>query len=76
MRTILFDTAPRDEFDTVDHRLEIVGRKAVFIAGPGTEMVGTVEAPTRWSSGYNIIRFPNGTWARADRVVRLIDEEN
>jgi hypothetical protein len=51
----------------------IVGRRAIFTTAAGDRLQGTVQPPTRMSSGYPIVRFANGTWARCDDLIELTD---
>jgi hypothetical protein len=54
--------------------LPIVGRRAAFATYEGQRLLGTVEAPIPGvSSGYPIVRFPGGLWARCDDEVILLD---
>jgi hypothetical protein len=51
----------------------IVGKQAVFTTDDGRTLHGTVMPPTPMSSGYPIVAFPGGMWARCDNEVVLID---
>jgi hypothetical protein len=52
----------------------IVGKRAVLTTDDGETLPGTVEAPIPgMSSGYPIVRFPSGLWARCDDEVILLD---
>lgn len=73
MNTEMHNINPRHDFDGM-HIAEIVGRRAVYTTSEGERMVGVVEAPTRHSSGYPIIRFEDGRWGRADADVELVVE--
>lgn len=55
------------------HETAVYGREAVFTTYEGERVIGTVEAPTRWSSGYPIVTFADGTWARLDTLIEVVN---
>jgi len=46
----------------------VIGKTGTTILDDGTSVIGTIEAPNRFSSTYPILRMMNGKW------VRLTDE--
>lgn len=47
-----------------------IGTPAVFTTWEGERRVGTI---TRWSAGYPVAEFPDGTWARLDSTVEVAE---
>jgi hypothetical protein len=50
----------------------LVGRSAVFHTFDRGIRIGTLDMPTRSSSGYMVIRFDDGMWGRADDEILLV----
>ncbi len=50
----------------------IIGRRALYRTAEGIDLVGVVEEPTRFSSGYPIVRFDDGRWGRCDDEIRVL----
>jgi len=55
-----------------DSRPWWIGRKAIFTTWEGQEMVGTIDG---FHQGYPRVVFPDGRWARLDRVVTLVEDQ-
>jgi hypothetical protein len=62
------------ERDTEAAISRLVDSVAVFYTFEGEERIGLIEAPTRSSSGYPIIRFADGMWGRCDDEIHLVAE--
>jgi hypothetical protein len=48
-----------------------LGTQVVFTSYEGDRTVGTI---TRWDDLYPVATFPNGSWARLDLSVEVVDE--
>lgn len=55
------------------HGNAVIGRRAIFITWDGDRLEGVVSLPSRFSSGFLTVRFDDGSWARLDSVVEVVN---
>lgn len=48
------------------------GRQAIHTTWDGDEIVGTLRPNTEFSSGFPIIEFDDGGWARTTSTIRIL----
>lgn len=64
----------RGEADHAAAHAELADRTAIYTTAEGERLIGILELPTRFSSGYMVVRFADGKWGRADNMIELAED--